>query len=67
MEQWSILSNVVTYVQFDGHPRNFYDLEVKTIDQKSHREIYDTFSEEDRQILDLDFGNTPVKLREVFS
>ena len=24
MEQWSILSNVVNYVQYDRHPRNFY-------------------------------------------
>ena len=40
--------NVVNYVQYDGHPRNFYDLNVK---------------EEDRQILELDFGNTPEKLK----
>ena len=37
MEQWSILSNIVNYVQYNRHPRNFYDLDVKTIDQKSHR------------------------------
>ena len=23
MEQWSILSNVVNYIQYDRHPRNF--------------------------------------------
>ena len=44
-------------VQHDRHPRNFYDLDVKTIDQKSHRKI------NDRQILDLDFGDTPEQLR----
>ena len=32
MEQWSILSNVVNYVHCERHPRNFYDLDVKTID-----------------------------------
>ena len=37
MEEWSILSNVVNYVQYDRHPRIFYDLDVKTIDQKRHR------------------------------
>ena len=43
MEQWSILSNVVNCVQYDRYPRNFYDLDDKTIDQKSHRKIYDKF------------------------
>ena len=43
MEQWSILSNVVNYVQYDRHPRNFYDLDIKTVDQKGHKEIYDKF------------------------
>ena len=39
MEQWSILSSVVNYVQYDRHPRIFYDLDIKTIDQKSHRKV----------------------------
>ena len=41
MEQWSILSNVVNYVQYNRDPRNFYDLDIRTVDQKSHRKIYD--------------------------
>ena len=36
MEQWSILSKVVNYVQYDRNPENFYDLGIKAIDQKSH-------------------------------
>ena len=39
VEQWSILSNIVNYVQYGRWPRNFYDLDIKTIDQKSHRKI----------------------------
>ena len=35
MEQWSILSNVVNYVQYDRHPRDFYDLDIKTRSEKS--------------------------------
>ena len=50
MELWSILSNVVNYVQYDSNHRNVHDLDIKTIDQKSHRKIYDKFMEEDRQI-----------------
>ena len=63
MEQWSILSNIVNYVQYDRHSRYFYDLDIKTLDQKRHRKIYDRFMEGDRQILELDFGNTPEKVR----
>ena len=50
MEQWSILSNVVNYVQYDRHPRIFNDLDIKTIDQKSHKKTHDRFMEDDRQI-----------------
>ena len=32
-------------------------------DQKSHKKIYSNSKEEERQILELDFGNTPEKLR----
>ena len=59
IEQWSILSNIVNYVQYDRYPRKCYDSDIKTIDQKSHRKMYDRFMEEDRQILELDFCNTP--------
>ena len=27
MEQWSILSNAVNYVQYDRNPRDFYNLD----------------------------------------
>ena len=59
MEQWSILSKIVNYVQYDRNPKNFYDLEIKVIDQKNHRKIYDRLQEDDRQIMELDFGKNP--------
>ena len=34
MEQWSILSNAVNYLQYDKNPRNFYDLDINKIDKK---------------------------------
>ena len=36
MEQWSILSNAVNYVQYDRNPRNFM---IRTTDQESYRKI----------------------------
>ena len=59
IEQWSILSNVVNYVQYDRKPRDFYDLDIKALDQKNHRKIYDRLKEEDRQVIEIDFGDTP--------
>ena len=63
MKQWSILSNIVNYVQNDRNHKSFYNLDVKTVDQKSHKKMYNKFKEEDRQILELDFGNSQHKLR----
>ena len=40
MEQWSILSNVVNYVQYDRHPKKFYNLNIKGIDQKNLKRIH---------------------------
>ena len=38
MEQWSVLSNVVNYVHYDRHPKNFYNLDIKNIDKKKSEE-----------------------------
>ena len=61
MEQWSILSNVVNYIQYNGHLKNFYDLDMRAVDQKKHKKIYN--KAEERQILQLDFGDSPEKLK----
>ena len=37
-------------MQCDRHPKNLYDLDIKTVDQKSHKKIYG--KEEQRQILE---------------
>ena len=57
MENWPILSYVVNYVQYSRHPRNYYDLDIHTIDQKSQKKIYG--KEEDSQISKLDFDDAP--------
>ena len=59
MEQWSILSNMVNYVQNNRQTKNFYDPDIKIVDQKSYRKVYG--KEEKRQIQELDFGDTPDK------
>ena len=47
---------------YDRNPMDFYNLDVKAIDQKNHRKIYDGLKEEDKQVLELDFSNNPDKL-----
>ena len=64
MEQWLILINVVNYVQYESNPKNFYDLDVKAIDQKNHKKIYDRLKEDNRQVLDLDFGENQINSEE---
>ena len=61
MEQLSILSDAVNYVQYNRDPKDFYNLDIKAEDQKRHKKIYN--KEEERQILELDYGNTPEKLK----
>ena len=50
MEQWSILSNVVNYVQHGRNPKNFYDLYIKATDQMSQKKIHDILKEGDRHV-----------------
>ena len=57
--QMVILSNAVNHVQYNRHPKCYYDLDIKDLDLKGHKKIYN--KEEKRQMLDLDFGNTPEK------
>ena len=45
------------------NPRHFYNLDVKVIDQKNHRKIYDKLKEEDREVIELDFDDTLDKLK----
>ena len=37
MEHWSILSNVVSYVQYERNPENFDRLSVKALDKENRQ------------------------------
>ena len=37
IEQWSILSNMVNYIEYDRHPKNFYSLDIKAVGQKIYK------------------------------
>ena len=61
MEQWSILTNMVNYILYNKHPENFHSLDIRTTDQKNYKKI--NKKEEERQIVELDFGDMPEKLK----
>ena len=45
MEQGSILSNVINYVQYNRYPRDYFKSDIKALEQKNHRKLYDRFKE----------------------
>ena len=36
MEQWSILSNVINYVQYGKNPKNFHAMSIKSLNKKKN-------------------------------
>ena len=61
MEQWSIFSNVVNYLQHDKHPNNFHNLDVRATNKEKYKRKTNIENEE-RQMLGLDFWGMPEKL-----
>ena len=62
MEQWSILSNRLNYIQYDRHPKNYHSLEISTVNKYGKNPC----TIDERDTLELDFGQTPEILREEY-
>ena len=58
MEQWSVLNNILNYIQYDKHSKNYHSLNVSAIN-KCRKTPY--IKEEEIDMLELDFGNMPDK------
>ena len=56
MEQWSILSNVLNYVQCSRLNSMNHMLDIKAVDKYKYRP-----SKDSREFKELDFGSTPPK------
>ena len=52
---------MINYIQCDRHPKNSYDLDIKDVDYKGKKKRHDR--EEARQMINLDLGDTPEKLK----
>ena len=65
MEQWSILGNVLNYIQYDKHPKNYHSLSISAVNKEKYRRN-SYIKEEEGDMLELDFGHTPDKLKEEY-
>ena len=65
MKQWSILSNIANYIQHDRHPKNFYNLNNRAVNKEICKRN-SNIEEKERHILELNFGDTPEKLKEEY-
>ena len=61
MEQWSILRNVLNYVQHSRFHSMNHTLEVNAVNKYKHKPNTDN-----REFKELDFGTTPQKLQEEY-
>ena len=61
MEQWSILSNVLNYVQHSRLNSMNHMLDIRTVDKYKYRP-----NKDNKEFKDLDFGATPQKLQEEY-
>ena len=59
MVYWSILSDNVKYVQHYEESKTLHDLDVKTLDYRHYKKLYNKLKGEERQTLDMDFGDNP--------
>ena len=39
-EQWSIISNVINYIQYDKHPKNYHSLNISPVDKENIEETH---------------------------
>ena len=61
MEQWSILSNVLNYVQHSRFHSMNHTLDIKAVNKYKHKPNTD-----DKEFKELDFGTTPQRLQEEY-
>ena len=58
LEQQSILSNTLNYIQYDKHPKNFHNIGIHEV------HIWKNHSDEKEDMIEVDFGLTLNILKE---
>ena len=62
MEQWSILSNTLNYIQYEKHPRTFHNLGISAVNVYK----YCSDAKKEKGMVEIDFGPTPDILKEEY-
>ena len=62
MEQWSILSNLLNYIQHDRYHAVSHTLNIKAVNKHRNK----SEEKEEKETVDLDFGSTPLKLHKEY-
>ena len=65
MGAWSILINVVNYIKYDKHPKNFHNLNIRAVNKEKYKRK-SNIEKEERHMLELDFRDMPEKLMEEY-
>ena len=60
MEQWSILSNTLNYIQYNRHPKIYHSLGIRAVNKYGNN----LSIKEERDLVELDFCPTPDILKE---
>ena len=63
MEDWSILSDHVKYVKHDDGLETFHKLNVNTLNYCQYKDLYQELKGKEILMVDVDFGNSPEKLK----
>ena len=66
MEQWSILSDIVSYIQYNRHLKNFHNLNIRAVSKERYKRKSSKKIREETHMFELHFGDTPEKLKEEY-
>ena len=62
MKQWSILSNILNYIQHDRHHTINQTLDIRAVNKDRNK----SETKEENEAVELDFGSMPLKLHEEY-
>ena len=63
IENWSILSDSVRYIQHDEKSRTPHNLDINILDYCQYKRLYNSLKGEESHMLDVDFGSNPETMK----
>ena len=53
MERWSILTDIVKYIQYNQHLIGHYRLEIKASEERYHTKMYKRLQDGEREVMEI--------------